>query len=33
MNQDIAFLRQLIEDGYNVIANTKDKNRLYDREI
>lgn len=33
MNQDIAFLRQLMEDGYNVFVNTKDKNRLYEREI
>jgi hypothetical protein len=32
-SQDIAFLRQLLEDGNQVFLNTKDKNILYDKEI
>ena len=31
--QEIAFLRQLIEDGYNVSVNSKDKNNLYKKEL
>ena len=31
--QDIAFLRQLIEDGYNVSVNSKDNNNLYKKEL
>ena len=31
--QDIAFLRQLLEDGNHVLVSTKDKNILYEKEI